>query len=282
MSEVRPPVGPPRSSNPKPFQRSLAKRDASTLKEPASQKLTVKTQGETVGSSAKDQRSRRERPDETNRRKEKTTSRATIVKDISIVLTNEDPTERLKEFCEQGRYIFHWNWDKFATGVMCELEISYQLDAKSSKGDRRKILAKESRYIPFENGDLVYAQKVVAAILLDRLGLGVPAKVQEDETVSSESPSEDDGVPDDSNVAVTGDDIMENLMKNLATKLNQNLAEAGVDGAFASSVFEAARASVSAPAGPTSSTLKEPASQKSTSATSTRWADIVKDKLGGK
>lgn len=264
-SEIRPPVGPPRSSNPKPFQRSLVKnvtKDVSPKDAP------------------NDRRSiRRDR----SPKKEKTSSRATLVKDISINLTHEDPVERLKEFCELGKYIFHWNWDKFSTGVMCELEISYQLDANSrSKGDRRKILAKESRYISSTEGDLAHAQKVVAAILLDRLGLGVPAQndVSEEEGSRGENSGKNSGgnspeVRADNFGGTVGDEIMENLMKSLATKLNQTLTDANAGGV--ASVFEAACAGhANVNVGPNTN------SPNPAPTTSMRWADIVKDKLGGK
>ena len=90
----------------------------------------------------------------------------------TISLTQEDPLDRLREFCSQGLYKFHFSWDKFENGIMCELEISYSLNLSS-----RKVLAKEARFVPGE--DIKYAQKVVSAVLLHRLGLGVQEQVDE-------------------------------------------------------------------------------------------------------
>ncbi len=265
-SEIRPPVGPPRSSNPKPFQRSLVKNATKDAIKDATRDAP---------------RDRRNMKLDRSPKKEKTSSRATLVKEISINLTHEDPVERLKEFCELGKYIFHWNWDKFLTGVMCELEISYQLDANSrSKGDRRKILAKESRYISSAEGDLTHAQKVVAAILLDRLGLGVPAQndvSEEEDSRGENSKGNSPEVRADNFGGAVGDEIMENLMKSLATKLNQTLSDATAGGV--SSVFEAACASVTNVDPNTSPNSNSP---NPAPTTSMRWADIVKDKLGGK
>ena len=104
--------------------------------------------------------------------------RSSRTADLEINLTATDPIDRIKEFCNQGNYIFHYNWDKFKTGVMCELEITYQL------GDKRVGLTKEVRYI--QTDDVRHAQRIVSAILLERIGLAVEESIP----VSQESISD--------------------------------------------------------------------------------------------
>ena len=79
-----------------------------------------------------------------------------------IKLTHDDPIERLFQFCQQGGYNPRFTFESFQNGVMCELEVS--------KGGEN-ILAKEVRFV--QDKDVSYAQKVVAAILLEKIGLGV-------------------------------------------------------------------------------------------------------------
>lgn len=100
------------------------------------------------------------------------TVRSSRSNNLEIKLTTSDPLDRLKEFCNQGNYVYHFNWDKFKTGVMCELEISYQI------GDKKKTLTKEVRYVP--GNDIKYARKVVSAILLERIGLSLTEDTEND------------------------------------------------------------------------------------------------------
>ncbi len=95
---------------------------------------------------------------------------------LDINLTATDPLERLEEFCKQGKYEFAFGWDKFNSGVMCELSIFYELCNNRATDivipATRKLLIKEVRYVKTIDPDSVnYAKKVTAAILLERLGL---------------------------------------------------------------------------------------------------------------
>jgi hypothetical protein len=94
--------------------------------------------------------------------------RAAKISDKSIELTQDDPLERLKQLGTQGYYKYHFNWDMFQNGVMCELEITYLLTHQQSS---RKTLIKEARFV--KGTDLQYAKRVLAAVALERLGLGV-------------------------------------------------------------------------------------------------------------
>lgn len=95
----------------------------------------------------------------------------------TIKLTHSDPVKRLKEFCKQGKYYHHMKWDKFANGYMVECEVAYNLGRYGHI--RRRILTKEARWV--ETGDLLEAQRVVAAVLLDNLGVGISEDGEENE-----------------------------------------------------------------------------------------------------
>lgn len=225
MSEAKQPTGPSRKNNPRPFQRTQAPKEKS------------------------------QRP---------ATTRATTIASQSISLTHQDPVERLKQFCEQGKYVFHWNWDRFASGIVCELEIGYQLD-RSKSSDRRKVLTKEARYIPNVSEDqsenLLYAQRVLAAITLDKLGLGVPP--EENIEIQSDFQNEDQ------NEQVEGTDVdksvptdVEKMMKDFAVAAITKLGgEFDMDAVL--------------------NQLAETTQAGAQSSTPLRWADIVKDGLGG-
>lgn len=92
--------------------------------------------------------------------------------DRSINLTREDPLERLEELCEQGLYNYEFHTDEFQNGVMTTLELKV-------KGGQT-IIIKEARFVKNLLSDskeaetvLVRAKKIVSAILLDKLDLGV-------------------------------------------------------------------------------------------------------------
>ncbi len=93
----------------------------------------------------------------------------------SIKLTHTDPIKRLKEFCRAGKYYHQIKWDKYANGFMFECEVSYNLGRYGH--NRRRVLVKEVRWVETDN--LIEGQRVIAAILLDNLGLGVPDDSEE-------------------------------------------------------------------------------------------------------
>lgn len=109
------------------------------------------------------------------------------ISDRSVILTHEDPLERLEQLCEQGIYSYGFHHDEFRNGVMCSLKL------KIGKGGQTII--KEARFIKMLSTDdsegetlLVRAKKTVAAILLDKLDLGVVEsdKQSEEETLAEE------------------------------------------------------------------------------------------------
>jgi hypothetical protein len=103
-------------------------------------------------------------------------TRQSQICDKNIILTKEDPIERLKEFCQQGIYTYRFVYDKFLNGIMTEMEICYRFGTK--KGVQKKTLIKEARFV--QTKDVTYAQKVISAIILDKLGLGVEVEDGED------------------------------------------------------------------------------------------------------
>lgn len=105
-----------------------------------------------------------------------TPKKASRAGDLEINLTASDPLDRLKEFCDQGNYVSRFNWDKFKNGVMCELEVSYTIE--TMRGEMKKFLPKEVRFVFSE--DVNYSKRVVAAIFLDRLGLGEEPQPEEE------------------------------------------------------------------------------------------------------
>jgi len=111
----------------------------------------------------------------------------------TIKLTHSDPIKRLKEFCKQGKYYHQIKWDKFANGFMIECEVFYNLGSYGH--NKRRVLTKEVRWV--EKDDLLESKRVIAAILLDNLGVGVS-----DDSENNEEIEED--VSQDFAKAVTG------------------------------------------------------------------------------
>jgi len=110
------------------------------------------------------------------------TYRSAKISNVSIELTEEDPLERLKQFCAQGSYRYNYVWDAYQNGIMCELDITYFLNpAPNSK----RTLVKEVRFV--SGTDVQYAKKVLAAVLLERLGLGASEMCGEEETEQDEA-----------------------------------------------------------------------------------------------
>ena len=105
----------------------------------------------------------------------------------SIKLTHSDPVKRLKEFCKKGKYYHQIKWDKYANGFMLECEVSYNL---GRHGHKRRVLAKEARWVETDN--LIEGQRVIAAILLDNLGLGILDDCEENEDVPLQGVSPQD------------------------------------------------------------------------------------------
>jgi len=100
---------------------------------------------------------------------DKKTQRAATIEHVSIDLTENDPVERLKEFCRQGFYYYKWTWDKFQNGILCDIEIRYKFMNK-------RVAAKETKFV--FTTELPVAQRIVAKALLEKLGLICPTTVK--------------------------------------------------------------------------------------------------------
>ena len=114
----------------------------------------------------------REKPQ--SNRAQKTTRR-------TIALTKQDPIERLKELCKQGLYQYQFTWDAFANGTMCECAIFI-----AKYGNKKIEVAKEARFVATTN--IPEAQRVVSAVLLDRLGLGDDSELEIEGEMDSQNP----------------------------------------------------------------------------------------------
>lgn len=85
----------------------------------------------------------------------------------TMTLTSKDPCERVRQFCDSMPYSNPgYNTEMFQNGILCRLTIwrTYEL-GKSTE------YLREVRFV--EGNDREYAKKVVAAVLLERIGLGV-------------------------------------------------------------------------------------------------------------
>ena len=91
--------------------------------------------------------------------------RSRLVEDRTINLIEIEPLLRLKELCNQGKYTYKINWDRFQNGFMCECILYYDMKK------RTKVLKKEVFWV--ETQDLRIAKQTIAAIMLERIGLGV-------------------------------------------------------------------------------------------------------------
>lgn len=92
--------------------------------------------------------------------------RSRTISKCTISLSETDPLARLEEFCNQAKYQFKINWDRYKNGFMCECLIYYRL------GKNNRNLKKEVQWI--QTDSIQDAKKTIAAICLDSLGLGVP------------------------------------------------------------------------------------------------------------
>lgn len=91
----------------------------------------------------------------------------------TLRLTAQDPLDRLAELKKIGMYNYNFSWDQYTNGVMCTCTLFYTIS------NHRRIVATVSRFV--EDKSLEYAQKQVAAILLDSIGLGIPVVESDDE-----------------------------------------------------------------------------------------------------
>lgn len=88
-------------------------------------------------------------------------------------LSSEDPLERLEELCSQTTYTHKFTLNRFPGMVACTLELN------SSDFS----LIKKTRFVSIDDGSAneeQYPKKVVAAIVLEELGLGVQPTAEED------------------------------------------------------------------------------------------------------
>lgn len=102
------------------------------------------------------------------------------------MLTKENPLERLEEFCSPS-YVYNFTFKQLGEGVLCRLEV-----------DLQEYYLDEVRYVNTKDFD--YAKNVVAAVLLERIGLGVP-QPEETPVVEQENVAEQDPVNVEENFA---------------------------------------------------------------------------------
>jgi len=111
--------------------------------------------------------------------------RSSLVANREIKLTEDDPLKRLKEFCNQGKYHYKINWDRFKNGYMCECTVYYNFKKKTTK-----VLKKEVFWV--ETNDLMQAKKTIAAIFLEGIGLGVQTEGEDLPELTEDDPSDAD------------------------------------------------------------------------------------------
>lgn len=91
--------------------------------------------------------------------------RVRALKKVDLVLESTDPLERLSELEKKGRYNVKFNWDEFGNGIIAICEVYYIINKK------KKMVAHGSTFVPTD--EVEHAKKVVAALVLDRMNLGV-------------------------------------------------------------------------------------------------------------
>jgi len=101
------------------------------------------------------------------------------VADRSINLRSEDPVVRLEELCAQGLYKVRYSWDKFRNGVMYTCELYFTVQTQTGAIRNYSVIT-TSRFV--DTRDIGFAQKQVAAIMLDELGLGVVEEQDAEDT----------------------------------------------------------------------------------------------------
>lgn len=109
-------------------------------------------------------------------------SRATRTARRTIALTKQDPIERLKEFCKQSLLQYRFTWDFFSNGILIECSLFF-----TRYGNKKIDVTREARFVP--STDLSQAQRIVSAVLLDRLGLGDEPSVDMEDNASINSTS---------------------------------------------------------------------------------------------
>ena len=88
----------------------------------------------------------------------------------NLILVQDDPLKRLGEFCKKGGYYYNMRWDNFSNGVMMVCQVFHIR--------RRDMLCREVRFI--ENPkSITEAKKVISAVLLQNIGLGVSEDSEE-------------------------------------------------------------------------------------------------------
>ena len=122
----------------------------------------------------------------------------------SLNLVQSDPLKRLGELCKKGGYYYNMSWDIFSNGIMMECTMFH------IRG--RYVLYREVRFV--ENPkNITGAKKVISAILLDNIGLGMEEDISHEEEeipykihpLSTESQNESE----------EGEDIYEDAAKDV-------------------------------------------------------------------
>ena len=90
--------------------------------------------------------------------------RSDELKEINLVLEENDPLKRLSELCDKGKYKYRFTWDKFKNGIMCTCEIYYFINKN------KRIVISKSSWISTHR--LNEAQSYTASVVLSALKFG--------------------------------------------------------------------------------------------------------------
>lgn len=100
-----------------------------------------------------------------------------------LILTKEEPYDRLREFCKLGNYRYNIFWDRYSNGVLITCEVFYFL------GRQKKTIHRESQFVLCDNKDVKYFKNIICESFLHNLGL-----VTETTYNSASTDDEDDEV----------------------------------------------------------------------------------------
>ena len=95
-------------------------------------------------------------------------SRFTRSRKSELTLTNDVPLARIEQLKQTKFYDYEFLWNQFLDGIMCEGEIFYKMNGA------RRVVVKSSRFVLTD--DVKVAQNVVAAIMLQEIGLDPQSK----------------------------------------------------------------------------------------------------------
>jgi hypothetical protein len=129
--------------------------------------------------------------------------------ETALKLEAIDPLERLKEFCTKIEHNFRFSFIRFENGILCGCGVFYAETEDSCTSD----LISEAKFVP--TTDKLEAQRTVAAIILDRLGLAPP----EDEPPKTQLPDLEEPMM---NIVNSGMKLMMNMVNEMVPQASNN------------------------------------------------------------